>query len=427
MSETNQQTSEELARVLEAEVAGTKRRRILTWLVVLVAVVALAAYVLLRSGDDGSDVSYVTALVKRGNLTLRVTATGELEPLNQVDVGTEVSGTIETINVDHNDRVVAGQVLAMLDTDQLDAKFRQSKAALALADAQVLEAEATVVETANRLKRTQGLIARKLSSQDELDQATAAAARAKAALAVAKAQVDQANAQLDADRQALEKATIKSPIDGVVLDRQVETGQTVAATLQTPILFTLAEDLAAMELHINVDEADVGQVREGQPAEFTVDAYPDRRFPARIEQVRYAPQNIDGVVTYEALLSVDNSDLLLRPGMTATAEIIAAQYEDVILVPTAAFRFDAVPATLGSESRSDAFSRITARFGKPQEVDPVPVVSLPEGPHVWVLKDGRPEPIAVTTGPSDGEFTQIVDGPIEAGMAVIVNRVEQRS
>ena len=324
------------------EVIGGGRRRLARVLLWLAAVAAVSLAILFWGFGPGNaepEVRFKTEAVTRGDLAVRVTATGTLEPVNQVDVGTEVSGTIESVLVDYNDRVRKGEVLARLDTAQLEARFRQSQAALALARARVRDAEATITETGNRLRRTRDLIAKRLSSPEELDAAEASAARAQAALAVALAQVDQAQAEEDADRQVLDKAVIHSPIDGIVLERQVEPGQTVAASLQTPVLFTIAENLAQMELHVDVDEADVGQVAIGQSAEFTVDAYPHRSFPARIQQVRFAPKTVEGVVTYETLLSVDNAELLLRPGMTATAEILVEELADVLLVPNAALRF----------------------------------------------------------------------------------------
>ncbi|MGB8145353.1 MAG: efflux RND transporter periplasmic adaptor subunit, partial [Chromatiaceae bacterium] len=277
------------------------RRRAWYWLAGIgLLAVAGAAWILLQDPTQESP-RFKTAVVERGDLTVKVTATGQLQPVTQVDVGTEVSGTIDQVAVDFNDRVTQGQVLARLDPDTFQAKQRQSQAALLLAQASVTEAQVTVTETASKLGRVHDMIAKRLSSPEEFDTATAAAGRAEAALAVARAKVEQAQAQLDADNRTLEKSEIRSPIDGTVLKRQVEPGQTVAASLQTPVLFTLAEDLTQMELNVAVDEADVGQIKAGLTAEFTVDAYPNRRFPATITPVRYAPETINGVVTYAAL------------------------------------------------------------------------------------------------------------------------------
>jgi HlyD family secretion protein len=291
---------------------GRRRlRRVLAILGLLLFAGALLFWLL--RGDEAA-VRYETAEVTRGDLTVTVTATGTLEPVNQVDVGSELSGIIETVAVDFNDKVQRGQVLARLDTDRLQAQALESRAALQASQAKVTEAQATVLETRLAFERCEKLAERKLCSAADLDTARAAHARAKAAEASARAQVAEARATLDGKETELAKAEIRSPIDGLVLLRQIEPGQTVAASLQAPVLFTLAEDLAQMELHVAVDEADVGSIAEGQTAEFTVDAWPERSFPATITQVRFAPLTVEGVVTYETVLAVDNSDLALRPG-----------------------------------------------------------------------------------------------------------------
>lgn len=415
----------ELAEVLAP---GARRRpwRLL-YLLLGVLLLGLIAMALIGGlGNSTTTVRYKHQPVTRGDLKVHVTATGTLQPVNQVDVGTEVSGTIESVAVEHNARVRTGEILARLDTSQLEARLRQSQAALVLAQARVEEARATVTETSNRLRRTRDLIAKRLSSDEELDTTVAASARAEASLAVARAQVDQAQAELDANQRVLDKASIRSPIDGIVLKRSVEPGQTVAASLQTPVLFTLAESLAQMELHVDVDEADVGQVAEGQGAEFTVDAYPERRFPARIEQVRFAPKTVEGVVTYETVLSVDNAGLLLRPGMTATAEIRVAEVADALLVPNAALRFRP-PETAedGSQGASQRRGMVGMLLPRPPSATRRPRTpeADPKDHHqrVWVLREGRPEAIAVRTGATDGILTEILEGPLEPGMEVLVD------
>jgi HlyD family secretion protein len=410
-----------------SEVIGSGRRRLARfplWLAALAAVSLAILFWGLGPGTAEQEVRFKSEAVTRGDLAVRVTATGTLEPVNQVDVGTEVSGTIESVLVDYNDRVRKGDVLARLDTAQLEARFRQSQAALALARARVRDAEATITETGNRLRRTRDLIAKRLSSPEELDAAEASAARAQAALAVALAQVDQAQAEEDADRQVLDKAVIHSPIDGIVLERQVEPGQTVAASLQTPVLFTIAENLAQMELHVDVDEADVGQVAIDQSAEFTVDAYPHRSFPARIQQVRFAPKTVEGVVTYETLLSVNNAELLLRPGMTATAEILVEELADVLLVPNAALRFSPPAGERGAAGHARPGGGLVGMLlprRPPDHRRDNGSGRTADRQQVWVLRADRPEPVEVQTGVTDGVLTQILDGPLEAGTEVLVD------
>jgi HlyD family secretion protein len=419
MSQVPSGETHDLALILDRERRVSLRRRWLLGLGALALLALLATAAVLRQPGQANGVQFKTETVRRGELVVKVTAAGTLEPVNQVEVGTEVSGTVESVALDYNDRVAAGGVLARLDTDQLDARLRQSQAALALANARVLEAQATVTETSNRLRRTSDLIARKLSSPEDLDTASAAFARAEAALAVAQAQVDQAQAQVDSDRRAVEKAVIRSPIEGIVLERKVEPGQTVAASLQTPVLFTLAENLAQMQLHVDVDEADVGRVTEGQEAQFTVDAYPDQSFPARIEQVRFAPSTVEGVVTYETVLSVDNSALLLRPGMTATAEILVERVDDALLVPNAALRFTPPAKAESARPSGGLVSMLLPR--PPQDTRRVPEAE--QGAQVWVMREGAPASIRIKTGPSDGVWTRVLEGPLEPGMEVLVDTV----
>ncbi len=395
------------------------RRRRWAWSLVMLTLLGLGGW-RLRAHllEPPPPVHYETELAHRGGLTVKVTATGTLQPVVQVDVGTEVSGTVESVAVYFNDRVEKGQVLARLDTTQLAARERQSQAALTLAVARVQDARATVLESRNRLRRVQRLTERKLTTAEDLDGAQAASSRAQAGLAVAEAQVNQAQAQLDYDRRLLEKAVIHAPISGIVLKRQVEPGTTVAATLQTPVLFTLAENLKQMLLNVQVDEADVGKVAAGQTAEFTVDAYPTRRFPATITLLRYVPQTVEGVVTYEAQLSVDNSELLLRPGMTATAEIAVQENEKALLVPNAALRFS--PPQRMAAPVSSGGSLVSRLMWRP----PPPVKRVPEavgsGARVWLLRDAQPVSIPVTVGATDGVSTEITAGEVEPEMPLIV-------
>ncbi len=419
VTDNNSASQENITRMLGIGRGLTEHRR-LRWLAIGLAVLILAilGYVLLIPGDEQA-YRFETAEVHQGDLTVTVTATGTVQPVNQVDVGSELSGTIEAVYVDFNDRVSRGQVLARLDTERLQAQVIEARASLESARAKLEEAKATVVETRVRYQRCEKLAARQLCSREELDTLRAAQARARAAEASAKAQVAVAQATLEANQTNLAKAEIRSPIDGLVLQRQIEPGQTVAASLQAPVLFTLAEDLANMELHVAVDEADVGKIAEGQSAQFTVDAYPERSYPASISQVRFAPQTVEGVVTYETVLSVDNSDLSLRPGMTATAVITVQQLKNVVLVPNAALRFTPPETKTAQRGGGGIFG---AMFRRPH-LERRRADTGDGTQRVWVLRDGQPIAIAVKTGASDGRFTELRTGEIRPGQQVIVDAV----
>jgi len=278
------------------------------------------------------------------------------------------------------------------------------------------------------LKKVRELSGDKVPSQHDLDAAQAALQRARAAESTAKAQVSEAQATLEAKETDLRKTVIYSPINGIVLTRDVDPGQTVAASFQAPVLFTLAEDLTQMELHVDVDEADVGRVREEQEAIFTVDAYQDRRFPARVRQVRYGSETVNGVVTYKTVLNVDNSDLSLRPGMTATADITVEKIENAILVPNAALRF--APPVTEKETPSDPRSLLSkllpGRPGRPARQGKDGSAGNKQQ-RVWTLQDGKLVPIAVTTGASDGTMTEVTGSDIAAGLGLVVDTVKSGS
>ena len=394
------------------------------WLLLVAALLALAvaAVMVLRLGRP-SGPTYRVVNVTRGDLNVQVTATGTLQPINQVEVGSEVSGTVESVLVDVNDRVARGQVLARLDTSRLHDQLVQSEAALDAAKAQVAQSQATVTEARlqySRLTRMATLSQGRVPSKLDLDTAKAALQRAEAALAVARAGVDQAQAAVRSNDTSLSKATIRSPINGVVLVRSVEPGQTVAASLQAPVLFTLAEDLTQMELDVDVDEADVAQVADAQSATFTVDAWPGRVFPARVKRVSFGSQTKDGVVSYLTVLNVNNADLSLRPGMTATAEIRVAERRNVLLVPNAALRFAPV-APQPAPSSGGFLGRLMPHPPHPISARATSVKGA-ERP-IWVLRDGQPVELVVTTGASDGRFTEITSGALQPGMAVITEAI----
>ena len=393
----------------------------------VIGIAVIVTIVLLAGGPDKGAIQYTTAEAQQGMLIVTVTATGRLEPVNQVDVGSELSGTIKSVEVDFNDHVKRGQPLAHLDTEQLEARVVQARASLRAAEAKLSDAKATVLESKAKLQRQETLAKQNLTSVENVDVARATNARAEAAVDNAAAQVALSRAALDADETNLRKAVISSPIDGIVLSRNVEPGQTVAASFQTPVLFTLAEDLRQMELLVDVDEADVGQVQPGQEATFTVDAYANRRFPARILKVHYAPKITQDVVTYEASLSVDNSDLLLRPGMTATADIAVKSLDDALLVPNAALRF--TPLSPAKNASGQGRSMLRALLPGPPRAPPKerPTKTAKElSNRVWALRNGEPLPVPVKIGASDGRMTEVLSGDIKAGMPLIVDVARSR-
>ena len=397
----------EVAAVLAGGRKSGRRRRFVTiGVVVLVALAGLGAWAM--SGSSGPSVVYTTQPVIKGDLTVTVTATGTVEPTNQVAISSELSGTVRSVNVDYNDTVKKGEVLAKLDTDTLSANLALAQATLAARKADVAQAQATVSETATALKRSVDLAARNVSSQSTLDTAKANSARAQAALTSAQANERIAEANVSIAETNLAKAEIKSPIDGVVLSRDVEPGQIVASSLSAPTLFTLAEDLRNMQLEVGIDEADMGKVKHGDKATFTVEAYPGHSFPATIEQVRYSPQTVEGVVTYTAVLSVDNSDLLLRPGMTATADITVETVKDAVQVPNAAMRWAPPTQTTRTASRgAGLLGLLMPRRPRRGAGGPPNAVPSNGRAKVWVLRDGAPVAVPVRVGSSDGTHTAV--------------------
>lgn len=426
MNKTGADQNNGLAEVLKLGSTPGRGRHLRIWLIWGGVLLLLVAAFMLWNRSRGSEtVQFKTQAAKRGNITVTVTATGNLAPTNQVEVGSELSGIVREVTVDYNDRVKVGQVLARLDTARLNAQVLQSRAALDSARAKLLQTKATTTETRAELNRLQEARARsnnQAASKHDLDAAQAALNRALADQESAVASVSQAKAALEVNQTDLGKLDIRSPINGVVLTRSVDPGQTVAASLQAPVLFTLAEDLTKMELHVDVDEADVGQVKKGQNATFTVDAYPDRTFPARITQVRYGSKTVAGVVSYETVLNVDNTDLSLRPGMTATADITVKKVENAILVPNAALRFAPPKQEIAKARGGGIFGRLFAH--RPH----TPSRQREEGPAdkkqlVWVIRNQQPVAIRITTGATDGIMTEVTGDKIKPGQELIVDTV----
>ncbi|MCL4432726.1 MAG: efflux RND transporter periplasmic adaptor subunit [Epsilonproteobacteria bacterium] len=352
---------------------------------------------------------YTTVPLKIQDLTTSVSATGNLEPTNTVDVGIEVSGTIEKVFVDYNDPVRSGQILARLDTTRLTAAATSSQALLMKSKANEQSAKAAVDNAAIEEERARTMYAStdgNYPSRKEMQTLSTTLIQAKASLAAAKAQVAQSYAQLKSDEDNLRKAVVVSPINGVVLNRKVEPGQTVVASMQTPILFTLAEDLTQMRAIVSVDEADIGGVKENQKVTFTVDSYANKQFEGKITQLRLNSAIVNGVVTYEAVVQVDNTDLLLRPGMTANASIITDTLRKVLVIPNAALRF-------------------TPPLDENQKKKKRAMEESEKGEHVWVLKNETPTRVKVQIGKTDGVLSVVSASSLKVGDLIITGIDEQ--
>lgn len=416
--------------------ATRTRRRWLVWLAlaILLALALLLIVILTRHPGPG----YATAAIERGDLAVNVTATGNLTPTKQVNVGSEESGIIVAVYVQNNDHVRKGQPLAQIDPSLFRDALRQSHAQLLSAEASVAQNKATLEQNSailHRYKEVARLSGGKVPSQIELDTARGDYQRALANLRAAEAQVAQAQATLSTNRTNLAKATIYAPVDGVVLSRQVEPGQTVAASFNVTTLFTIAEDLTSMKLDVKVDEADIGEVKVGNKAAFAVDAYPGRRFSGsvtRIDLGANATPTINSagttasattqVVAYTASLAVQNPELLLRPGMTATASILTSMQHEQLLVPNAALRF--IPDSTG-ETGSFMFGpkRGSGGFGVAGQ-EKTASAGRGSQQRVYVLgADGRPRAIRVTIGSTNGAVTAVTAPDLHAGMTVITGRL----
>ena len=365
-------------------------KKTLIWLSVLV-VVGVAAFIKFRDGNDAP--KFRTENITRGDIVSTVTATGTVNAVTTVLVGTQVSGTIKAIYVDFNSHVKKGQLIALIDPATFEAQVEQQKANLNSAKANVEKAKATLADAMRTMKRNRELRARDLIAQSDLDTSETNVETSKAQVGVSVAAVAQAEASLKTALTNLGYTRIVSPVDGTVVSRNVDVGQTVAASFQTPTLFTIAQDLTKMQIDTNVDEADIGKVKLGQEVEFTVDAYPDTTFRGKVSQIRIAPISVQNVVTYDVVVLVDNEDLKLMPGMTANVSVIVAEAKGTLKIPNAALRFR--PASTGR-------------------------ARLEKGSGVWVARRGKSVRVPVTLGISDGSYTEIVSGNLKEGEAVIV-------
>jgi HlyD family secretion protein len=414
----------ELAGLIESSGARAGRVRLLLILaaVIIVAVVIWGAR---ARGAATAAPDYVTEAITRGDLSLTITATGTLQPTNKVTVGSEISGLVKEVLVQANDRVARGQPLARIDATKLTLQAQSARATVRSAEARVQQAEATVRQSASTLARQQELRALsggRLPSAADLETSTAAVDRARADLASAQAAVAEAQASLQVLESDLEKTVIRSPIDGLVLTRSVEPGQTVAAAFAAPELFVIAESLDRLKLTVSIAEADVGHLAVDQPAAFTVDAWPQRTYAAAVAKVAFGSSVTDNVVTYRSELQVANPDLSLRPGMTATVDIRVAERKQVLLVPTPALRY--APPVADARDEAAKKSLVQSLVPLPPRGAATPTVapekSAPGQSRLWVLRTGAPQPVVVRTGLSDGRMTEVSGDSLAAGDRVIL-------
>jgi len=411
-----------------------RRRRALVQKLLVVALVlgAFGAWFWQRTiKNKGTGPRYVTAQAKVGPLRETVMATGKFKGLDSVDVGAQISGRVAKVMVDFNDQVKAGQTLAEIDPAQLLSRVEQSRAQVSAADASVRLAKATLAQSKAALARAKDMAEKGLISSKDLEAAQADAERAEASVGSSQSQAILSRASLKDAETSLSWTTIKAPIDGVILARLVEPGQTVAASLQSPVLFTVARDLTQLTLYVDIDEADIGKLREGQDASFTVGAWPTRKFVSKVISVHNLPTAGQTVVTYQAVLSVDNKDLLLRPGMTATASIVTSDRPEVLTVPDAALRYTP-PAPPKDKPSSSPFMPMTPpRMGGGQRR---PAGGAAKGDAaaagrsaLWVLENGVAKRVMVQTGGSDGQNTEIISGPVSAGTVVITDQEQSKT
>ena len=421
-----------------------RTRRLIVAAAALVAIVIAA--VAWRATRTAPAPKYETARVDRGRIVAQVTATGTLSALVTVQVGSQVSGRIQRLLVDYNSPVKKGQLIAKIDPELFQAALDQARANHVATRGDLSRAKVQAADAARQLERTRSLAERKLVAQADLDTSQANADGAAAGVDAAAGKVEQAKAALHQAEVNLAYTNIISPIDGTVISRSVDVGQTVAASLQAPTLFVIAEDLAKMQVDTSVAEADIGKLRDGMEASFTVDAFPGRRFRGTVRQIRNAPQTVQNVVTYDAVVDVANKDLELRPGMTANVSFVFADRSDVLRVPNAGLRFRPSPELLAAQKRSGAGNAPAAggaangaanegggaapRAGQPPGQGPTRRDAAgaeaggarePDRRTVWVLRAEQPAPVRIKTGVSDGSTTEVVEGDLREGEAVVTD------
>ncbi|TLY34759.1 MAG: efflux RND transporter periplasmic adaptor subunit [Nitrospirae bacterium] len=395
-----------------------------TWIVgaLLLAGLGTGGYVYLN-GDQKAPVRYKTAKIERGMVTQTVTATGTINPVITVQVGSQVSGLIKALYADFNSVVKAGQVVAQVDPAPFQTAVTQMEANLQNALGNLARSRADLSLQKLNFERANVLFAQHLNAQQDVDNARTAYETSQANILIAEAGVKQARAQLDTAKVNLEYTTIHSPVHGIVISRNVDVGQTVAASFQAPVLFTIAKDLTKMQVDTNVSESDIGGITEGKPATFVVDAYPNQVFRGKITQVRNAPITVQNVVTYNVVIGVDNSDLRLRPGMTANVSIIVASRENVLRVPNPALRFKPTLLVKGDDKAgsSQVLAADKRDGGRKGSLPGTGGRDAKAKPTVWQPNpSGEPTAVEVKTGITDGTFTELVEGPLKEGDEVII-------
>jgi HlyD family secretion protein len=391
-------------------------RKALPWILgsILLAAVGLGWW-RWHAAHAAPQVTYKTAPVEKRHIVGRVTASGTLSALVTVQVGTQVSGRIQKLFADFNSPVKQGQVVAKIDPQLFEAAVQQSQANYLQAKAGVATAQANAQAADKAYARTKALRAENLAAQSDLDTAEATVATTHAAIDGANANLAQASAQLHQAQVNLSFTNIVSPIDGVVISRSVDVGQTVAASLSAPTLFTIAQDLTKMEVDTNVSEGDVGRLQIGMKTYFTVDSFPGQRFHGIIRQIRNAATTVQNVVTYDAVIDVDNADLRLRPGMTANVTIVYAERKEAMAIPNTALRFRPPPAIAGTAA---GVNNAAARGARPSG-SAVPAADAPDSKSIWVMRGGAPQQVVVHVGLSDGTVSEVVDGLAEGDRVLV--------
>jgi HlyD family secretion protein len=390
------------------------RKRVLWILVLFVLCGAGLGYWRYRATHRPPDVQYKTAPIERRAIVGRVTASGTLSALVTVQVGTQVSGRIQKLTADFNSQVTKGQLVAKIDPQLFEAAVQQAQANYLSAKAGVATAEATAVNADKVYARVKALHEQNLAAQADLDTAEAGVATSHAQVDAARASVAQTLAALHQAQVNLSFTNIISPIDGVVISRNVDVGQTVAASLSAPTLFTIAQDLTKMQVDTNVSEGDVGRLQVGLKTYFTVDSFPGQRFLGKIRQIRNSATTVQNVVTYDAVIDVDNTDLRLRPGMTANVTVVYAERQGALAVSNAALRFRPPPSLAASGAASPSSAPRRPRGA-------TPAASASDAKTLWVMRGAAPQSVSVHSGLTDGTVTEIVDGDLSEGDQVVVD------